>query len=741
MNHLRLFGGAALDGDAGPVRGRAAQRHRIALLALLATTRRLYRSRDQLITLLWPETDTERGRKLLSDSIYRLNQALGGDVLVAIGDDLRLNRTQLECDAAALEAAYDAQDWKTVAELYRGEFLDGFFVSGSPDFDQWMDTERAHYQRMACKALEALATEANETGADMAAVEWWQRLAEIKPDDSRVSMELMRALEAAGNRAGALKHARVHESVLRETIGIAPDKAVLQLASQISRAQNANPALGIAIAVLPFTATNDADINVYFADGVSEELIFLLSRQRGLQVASRTSSFAYRGLPIDVRELARRLKVDWILEGSVRKSGDLLRVSAQLIDGRNGFQMWSESFERAPEDILSVQSDISSAVGEWLRKTNEGNAAQVRDEAPVTAVTTPVLGKSVADNRSTRTAQHRPIDAETYDLYLQARFHWHRRTEESLRSSVSLFERVLARDPMYARASAGLADAYAVMAFYDYLPPHFAFPRADAAARHAIQLDASLAGPHATLAYVDFYYRWNWDAAEEGFRKAIAIEPTYSTTHQWYANLLTACGRFAGAEATMRRAAELDPLSMIAHTAIARVMMYANQPQRAIEHLHRALSLDPGYCLSHYWMGAALIRNGQPELAIPYIERSLQLNAHAGNRSVRNLAGLARAHAETGNRTRATSILNELIAEDEAGRYVSSFQIGRIHAALGDTCAALDRFERAFAERAHSMAYLRIDPHLRPLIREPRFRTLLENLEGETETARVRLSA
>ncbi|MEO7998421.1 MAG: tetratricopeptide repeat protein [Gemmatimonadaceae bacterium] len=718
MNHLRLFGGAVLDAHTGPVTGRAAQRHRIALLALLATTRRLYRSRDQLITLLWPENDSERGRKLLSDSIYRVNQALGGDAIAGTGDDVRLNRNQLTCDVAEFEAAAEAGEWRRVVELYRGPFLDGFFVPGSPDFDQWMDSERAHYFRAACKAHEALAAAATEGGRTTEAVEWWQKLAELAPDDSRVTMQLMRALEAAGNRAGALRQARVHATVLRETIGVEPDKAILELTTKITRNSTVPASTGSTIAVLPFNSVNDPDNNTYFADGISEELIFLLSRTRGLQVASRTSSFAYRDMRMDVREVAQRLNVSWILEGSVRRSGNMLRVSAQLIDAANGFQVWSESFDRTQEDIFSIHAEIASAIVGQLMPV-EKNFSDVMI--------------SVGGRRTP--------DPETYDCYLQARFHWHRRTEESLEMAVSLLEKVVAREPSYARAWVGLADAYAVMAFYDFIPPLIAFPRADSAARRAIQLDATLAAPHATIAYVELYYRWNWAAAEDGFRRAIALEPTNSTAHQWYANLLTARGRFDEAEVSMRRAAELDPLSMVAHAAIGWVMIFANQCERAIRHLHGSLLLDPDFCLSHYWMGQALMRNGQPKQALHYMQRTFQLAKNPKQPSARALAGLARAHAAAGETAEARRILDALLEEERNGRYMPSFQFARVYQALGDIPQALTRFERAYEERAHSMVYLRVDPQLLPLMREPRFRKLVELVEDASREVPTRLRA
>ena len=456
---------------------------------------------------------------------------------------------------------------------------------------------------------------------------------------------------------------------------------------------------GSSIAVLPFNNVSDSDENAYFADGVSEELMYLLTRTPGLRVASRTSAFAYRDLALDVRDVARRLNVDWILEGSVRRAGEVLRVVARLTDARNGFQVWSESFDRTAGDIFAIQEEIAVEIANRLMPT-------------VSETIGPPSG-------------HRAFGASdpvTYDLYLLARFKWHRRTEESLRASATLFEEVVARAPEHARAWSGLADAYAVLAFYDYLPPRIAFPRAETAARHALELDPALAASYTVLAYVDTYYHWNWTAAEEGFHRAIELEPTNATAHQWYGNLLTTRGQFDAGELEMRRAAELDPLSRIAHAALGWVFLLANEHDRAIEQLHDALRLDPNFQLAHYWLGLALTQGGRSAEAIAALERALALSP--GCALV--LAAIAHAHAAAGDTGTARRMLRDLLEREEGGLYISSYQVAKVCLTLGDREAALARLERAYADRAHSMAYLGVDPQLRALGGDDRFRRLVE---------------
>ena len=232
-------------------------------------------------------------------------------------------------------------EWRRGATLYAGSFLDGFFLPQAPEFDQWMEIERAHYARSAGKALEALAKDAYDGGRIAESLEWWQRYAALAPDDSRVAMELMRALEVSGNRAAALRHARLHATLLRDTIGLEPDRSLQELADEIATRRGSVVSMSPrcnSIAVLPFNNITGSDAHAHLADGVSEELMYALTRTAGLHVASRTSAFAYRGSPLDVREIGRRLNVAWILEGSVRRSGRVLRVAAQLTDASTGIR-------------------------------------------------------------------------------------------------------------------------------------------------------------------------------------------------------------------------------------------------------------------------------------------------------------------------------------------------------------------------------------------------------------------
>jgi TolB-like protein len=315
------------------------------------------------------------------------------------------------------------------------------------------------------------------------------------------------------------------------------------------------------IAVLPFQNAGSGTDDEYLSEGIAEELLHRLSRVPELRVAARTSSFAFRDAQADVREIGAKLRVDAVLEGSVRSTGNRLRVAARLVSTRNGYQLWSEVYEREAADVFRMQDEISAAI-----------VARLLPEAASSAGATGAL----AGGADATVAE--PESYEAFQLYLRGRHEWNRRTEEGLRGAARFFEQAIARSPGYARAWHGLADALAILGFYEYMPPSSAFPRARDAAHRALELDPRLTEAHTTLAYVALYHDYDFAEAEAGFRHAIDLNPRYAVAHQWYGNLLTAAGRFDEAAAAMRRTQSLDPLALIGHAAEGWV--YRSRPSR-----------------------------------------------------------------------------------------------------------------------------------------------------------------
>jgi TolB-like protein/Tfp pilus assembly protein PilF len=466
---------------------------------------------------------------------------------------------------------------------------------------------------------------------------------------------------------------------------------VLVVTAIVRRESHANAGdAGTSIVVLPFADHSPAREQEYFADGVTEELMLRLAGMPGLQVVGRTSSFAFKNKPLDTQEIAERLKVNAILSGSVRRVQDQLRITAQLVDARTGFELWSESYQRTVADAFDIQEDIAGAI-----------AMRLRGE----------LADSVATSR-----QALPDDPEAYNLYLRGRFEWHKRTEAGMRNAVTYLAQAVQRAPNHARAHAGLGDAYAVLGFYDYLPPGEAFPQAKAAALRALEVDPTLAEAHNTLGYVALYYEWRWQDAEREFLRSIELNPRYSTAHQWYANFLTAMGRFDEAVREMRLAQDIDPLSLIANAALGWVWYYAGDYERAVAQLDRTLELNRDFELAHLWRGLALQELRRFPEARQSLERAVQLSGG----SAISTALLAQMHARAGDVARARELLASL-EQAQNERYTPSFEMAKLNLALGNRGTALRWLERARNERSHSIAFLRVDPQLAELRGNPEF--------------------
>jgi tetratricopeptide (TPR) repeat protein len=375
-----------------------------------------------------------------------------------------------------------------------------------------------------------------------------------------------------------------------------------------------------------------------------------------------------------------------------------MRITVQLVDVSSGFPLWSDSFDRGVEDILQVQDDIARSIVEALR----GRLLPASAEA--------VPGRS-------------EVGFEGYDLYLRGRYLWHRRTGPALRDALRLFEEAVSISPGFARGYVGVGDAYAILGFYEFLAPEEAFPRARDAALRALELDATLAPAHATLGYVALYHEWNWERAEAEFRRAIELDPGYSTAHQWYGNYLTAMGRFADAEAAMRRAMELDPLSLIANAALGWVYYYGGEPARAIEQLRRTHELDSEFDLARLWEGQALEELGRYEEAVAAIEEAAEIDG--GSDVV--MAALARARALHGRPDLAMEVL-EGFGDRGDESWLPAYDIARVHEALGDHQAAFLWLQRALDGRSHSMVFLQVDPAFSGLRSDPRFDELVRTV-------------
>lgn len=456
--------------------------------------------------------------------------------------------------------------------------------------------------------------------------------------------------------------------------------AMLFLALERRSEPDALPTQPNTLAVLPFVNASGQAQDEYFSHGLTEELMDRLSRSGRLRVVSRTSTFAIKNKELGAQEIGRLLRAESLVEGSVRRDGERLRISVRLINARDGYQLWSELYDRRMGDLLQVQEEIALSIANTL--TGE------------------VLSGPLTSVREDRIA-----DPLAYDLYLKGRFSWQRRTREELRKAVEHFEQAVERAPEYARAWAGLADAYAVLGFYDYLPPAEAFPKARDAATRALELDPNNASAQAAMGYVALYYDWNLLEAEQRFRRSIALDPSYSKSHQWYGNLLTAAGRLDEAEREMRLAQQLEPLSLIASAALGWVLYYAGRHEEALAQYQLTLTLDPSFELAYLWSGWALEALGRFDEAEAALQRSIALSS--GNTI--SIAALARVQALRGEHELARRTLSKL---QSSSGYLPAYEISKAWFALGEVEQADAWLQKAYEQRSHSLVFLHVDPQL-----------------------------
>jgi serine/threonine-protein kinase len=452
------------------------------------------------------------------------------------------------------------------------------------------------------------------------------------------------------------------------------------------------------LAVLPFANLSPDPENEYFADGMTDELINALAKLPGLRVVSRTSAFAFKGRQQDVRSIGAQLGVESVVEGSVRRAGRRLRTSVQLVNVADGYQLWSETFDREMEDVFAIQDEISRGIVSALKLRLLGEAA-----GPLVKLPTD--------------------DFEAYTLYLKGRLQWNRRSDDALHQGLRYFEEALARDPDYPLAHVGLADSYVLLGFYTALPPSAAFPRARAAAETALRLDPTLGEAYPTLAYVKMYYEWDWPGALAAFRDAIERNPGYATTYQWQGNCFALLGRFDASIASFQRAVELDPLSGIKNAALGWGYYFARRYPEAIAQQRRALEIEPDLAVAHLWCGLSLEQTGAEPAAVERFTEALRLLG----RDPVGLAFLVHGLAMAGRKAEAAARLDELLAMAKE-RYVSGYDIAVACAGLGRHDDALNWLERGYAERTHWMALLKVDPRLDPLRNDPRFADLLRGM-------------
>lgn len=453
------------------------------------------------------------------------------------------------------------------------------------------------------------------------------------------------------------------------------------------------------IAVLPFVNASPDPGNEFLSDGITDELIDALAKVEGLGVAARTSVFALKGKLQDVRAIGALLDAAVVLEGTVRRSGDRLRITAQLSSTDDGRLIWSQRYERTLDDVFAIQDEIARTIVATLRATS---LADLEHMVP----------RRYTEN------------VRAYASYLKGRYAWNQRTEDGVKEAIQFFQEAIAEDPNYALAYTGLADAYALHVDYRSVPVEEGFSRAKSYARRALELDESLAEAHASLAWSLFIHDWDWEAAGREFRRAVELDPRYATAHQWHAFLLVSQGRLEEALIEAHTAQEIDPGSISIRRSLGWQYLYARRYDQARYHLTRAVAMNPTSEESHRVLGFGLALEGLYDDAERELREALSLPG-AGSYT-RAILGYTLARA--GRRAEAEGLLSEL--ERAAGQaYVSPVALATVNIGLGNAELALDWAEAAMEDRRGWLAYLRVNPLLDPLREEPRFMELVRRMK------------
>lgn len=453
------------------------------------------------------------------------------------------------------------------------------------------------------------------------------------------------------------------------------------------------------IAVLPLLNISPDQVDEYFADGMTEELISSVSMIRGLRVIARTSVMRYKRAHKPIAQIGRELNVGSILEGSVRKVGNKIRISVQLVETSREEPSWSHKYDREVKDVFAIQSEIAQHVAEALKDHIFG-------------------GKHREEPRTTT------FSTEAYKSYLRGRQLWSRRTEEDLKKAVGFFEKALDIDPNYARAYVGLADSYAALALLEFMAPNEAYPKAKEAVRKALALNAGLAAAHTSLGLIKFQYDWDWRGAEDELREAISNNFNYAPAHHFFADYLKAMGRFDEALAEIEKARELDPLSLAINIGVGHVLYLSGQYDRAIEEYKKAVELDPSFMATHIWFGRPYLEMGMFAEAISELETAVSLSGE----STIALAMLGHALASSGRNARAVQILEKL-KEKSQSEYVPSYWIAVIYNGFRDKEQVIAWMQKAFEERSSWLVWSNVEPRFAWLRNDPDFASLIKAMD------------
>ena len=455
------------------------------------------------------------------------------------------------------------------------------------------------------------------------------------------------------------------------------------------------------LAVLPLENLSRDPDEEYFADSMTEAILTDLAKINALRVVSRTSVMRYKRTQKPLPEIAKELNVDAIVEGSVQRVGNRVRITAQLIRAATDQHLWAEAYERDLRDVLVLQDEVARTIAQQVRV-------------------------KLTPEENIRLSSGRPVDPEAYQLYVKGRYFWAKRNQESFNRAISYFREAIDRDPSYAAPYSGLADCYVLFgSSFDVggHPPSEVQPKAKAAALKALELDSSLADAHNSLAYVKLNYDWDWSGAEAEFKRSLELNPGYAHGHHWYAHLLFSSGRRDEALAESTRSLDLDPLSPILVVHLGWHYLYTRQHDRALDQLAKALELEPSYALAHWYRGLAYEEKKMYPEALRELTKTKDLLP--GNLAVQSDIG--HVYAVSGNKSEAEKTIARL-KQESTRTYVNLYELALIYIGLGQDDQAFDWLEKAYRERSDQLIYLKVDPRLDPIRSDSRFADLVRRV-------------
>lgn len=817
---LKLFGGASIESDAAPVAGPVAQRRRVALLALLAVSPRGAVSREKLAAYLFPEYDAERAHGALGDALHALRKGLGKEAILSVGDELRLNPDVIKSDVAEFEEALARGEREFAATLYAGPFLDGFFVPEAPELNRWVEGEQARLARAYARTLEELAGEQEARGDLTGAAETWHRVVALDPYSVRTTLCLMRALAASGDRAAAIRQARVYAVLVRDELRLEPDAEVEALAEQLraeaARGRGAAPvtsagppaagedgwgtaaiepeakpstsglvdsetgsiayaeirsltglhastavleaarteprrwwhrrwawAGGIslivlivagaeiwtwsrhaspagvreppirALAVLPLENLSGDPAQDYFADGITDELITEVARMGQLRVISRTSVMAYKQTRKPLPQIARELGVDALVEGTVRRAGDRVRITAQLIRARDDAHLWAQSYERDVKDILALQREVAWAIAGGVRGTlTSGDTARA---APV-----------------------RSLVPEAYDYYLRGKLYRRRVSESDVERAVVMLEQAVAIDPAFAAGYGELALAYA------YLYATFQSGEAELAEKALLAAEKALSiepgQPEAHLARGRVLwtpaYGYPHEGAIQEIQRALAQNPNSDEAHLALGQAYYHIGLLDEAVAELREALAINPVDPRPRLGIGQTLLYQMRPGEALA-AFRQMPEDLSPPMRGPHAAWALFLLGRHAEAATVLESALA--KPLGDRNGTISAMQAVLAAASGDHARAEEKIR-LAATKQRGSvhfHHAEYSIAIAYTLMNRPDSAMKWLRITVEEGFPCYPLFARDPSLDRLRHDPRFIALLNELRAQWEGYRA----